>query len=196
MKGGVLMKKTKWHIISGKNTIKNFKKMVLGIGICIMFMSMSGCNFGSRLEYLEKTNRSEQEQADTKAKSITDALEAKDAESLKALFSTYAIENAKDLDEKIEELIEFYPGCNGGFEGGCSSRESSDYGVKTKVLNGVYTVTNDNQSYYLIFTIQSRNDKEPEKTGLHLIEVMTEEAMPEGFKWKNQKNDPGVYVLE
>ena len=68
--------------------------------------------------------------------------------------------------------------------------------MQTKVLNATYTVTNDNQKYYLIFTIQLRNDEEPEKIGLHLIEVMTEEAMPEGFKCKNQKSAPGIYVLE
>ena len=87
-------------------------------------------------------------------------------------------------------------GCNGGLEGGCSTLEGSNYGGKTKVLNEIYTVTNDNQEYYLIFTIQLRNDEEPDKVGLHLIEVITEEVMPEGFKFKNHKSAPGIYVLE
>ena len=112
------------------------------------------------------------------------------------MFSQYALENAEDLDGKIEELMDFYPGCNGGFDGMYHTHESTDYGVQTKVLNATYTVTNDNQEYYLIFTVQLRNDEEPDKVGLHLIEVITEEVMPEGFKFKNHKSAPGIYVLE
>ena len=161
-----------------------------------MVGSIMGCNFRSRLDYLAESNRTDDEQSEATRQSIIDALEAQDAQGLKALFSKYALENAEDLDEKIEELMDFYPGCNGGFDGGCSTLEGTDYGVRTKVLNGTYTVTNDNQEYYLIFTIQIRNDEEPEKVGLHLIEVVTEETMPEGFKFKNQKDAPGIYVLE
>ncbi|QEH69888.1 DUF5104 domain-containing protein [Cellulosilyticum sp. WCF-2] len=190
------MKKIKWHIISGKNIIRNVKLIILGTGVCVMVGSIMGCNFRSRLDYLAESNRTDDEQSEATRQSIIDALEAQDAQGLKALFSKYALENAEDLDEKIEELMDFYPGCNGGFDGGCSTLEGTDYGVRTKVLNGTYTVTNDNQEYYLIFTIQIRNDEEPEKVGLHLIEVVTEETMPEGFKFKNQKDTPGIYVLE
>ena len=92
--------------------------------------------------------------------------------------------------------MDFYPGCNGGFDGMYDTHETTNYGVQTKVLNGTYTVLNNNQKYYLNFTIQLRNDEEPEKIGLHLIQVMTPEAKPQGFKWKDEEDAPGVYVLE
>ena len=46
------------------------------------------------------------------------------------------------------------------------------------------------------FILQIRNDEEPEKVGVYLIEVMTPEAKPQGFKWKDEEDAPGVYVLE
>lgn len=183
-------------MIKGKNMIKRLRKVVLIISYCILIGSMTGCHFSSREDYLARSNRSDNEQAEETRQSIIDVLEAQDAEGLKALFSKYALENVEDLDEKIEELIAFYPGCNGGFDGMYDTHESTNYGVQTKVLNGTYTVINNDQKYSLNFTIQLRNDEEPEKIGLHLIEVMTEEAMPEGFKCKDEEDAPGIYVLE
>ena len=190
------MKIIKSYIIHGKKMVKTLKKVVWGVSCCILIGSTMGCNSSSRVEYLEKSNYSDEAQAEATRQSIIDALEAKDAEGLKALFSKYAIDNAVNLDEKIEELIAFYPGCNGGFDGTYNTHEGSDRGVQTKVLNGTYTVINDGQEYYLNFTIQRRNDKEPDKVGLHLVEVITEDTMPEGFKWKDEEDAPGVYVLE
>lgn len=51
-------------------------------------------------------------------------------------------------------------------------------------------------TYELRITSYIENDKEPEKTGLYMIEVMTEEAKPEGFKWRDEEDAPGIYVLE
>lgn len=190
------MKTIKSYITHGNKMIKGLKRLVWGVFCCMVIGSTMGCNSNSRADYLAKSNRSDEAQAEATKQAIIDALEAKDAKGLKILFSKYAVENTVNLDEKIEELIAFYPGCNSGFKGMYNTHEASDYGVQTKVLNGTYEVTNDNQVYYLNFTIQCRNDEEPDKVGLHLIEVMTDEAMPEGFKWKDEEDAPGVYVLE
>lgn len=71
-----------------------------------------------------------------------------------------------------------------------------NYGDIRLTLLGTYTVTNDNQEYQIRFVMLPQNDEEPDKIGLYLIEVMTENAKPEGFKWKNEKDAPGIYVLE
>lgn len=183
-------------MMKSKSMSRVLKALVLGILCCILIGSMTGCQFSSRADYLAKTNQSDKEQADATMQAIIDALEAKNAEDLKALFSTYAVENTEDLDENIEGLMEFYPGYSEGFKGNYSTREGSDYGVRDKELDGIYTVSNEGQTYRVGFTLQVRNDKEPEKIGLHLIEVMTPEAKPEGFKWKDEEDAPGVYVLE
>ena len=40
------------------------------------------------------------------------------------------------------------------------------------------------------------DEKEPDKEGLYLVEVMTEDAEPEDFKWRNEDDAPGIYVLD
>lgn len=42
--------------------------------------------------------------------------------------------------------------------------------------------------------MQPQNDEEPEKTGLHLIEIIKKDSIPEGFKPKSIDAKPGIYV--
>ncbi len=161
-----------------------------------MLINLVGCEFKEREDYLTRVERSENEQSDAMMQSVIDTLEAQDAEALKSLFSPYALEHAENLDEKIEELIDFYPGSEGGFKGSYFLSKRTHYGVITLTLIGTYTVTNDNKEYKMCLVTCPQDDEEPDKIGLYLIQVMTEEAEPEGFKWKNEDSIPGIYVLE
>ena len=163
----------------------------------VAVISVTGCEKINPEEMFAPRRSEEDRKSDEMMQSIVDALDAEDADALKALFSPYAQEEISDLDEKIEELIEYYPGSEGGFEGDCILKRSSDYGVITLMLNGDYEVTyGDGQQYEVDFVTYPQNDEEPEKIGLYLIEVMTEDAKPEGFKWRNETDDPGIYIME
>ena len=96
--------------------MRKIKKYIL-LGVTGVFLvgSLSGCSlFQSRQDHVAETNRTEKEIADELMKKILDALETENADALKHLFSVYAQENAYDLDGKIQELMEFYPGSEGG----------------------------------------------------------------------------------
>lgn len=182
------MKKIWSRIISGKK-----KKVVLLVS-CMIAIEISGCHYQSKGEYMANVIREEQDMSDEMMQSIMDALEAQDAKALKELFSPYALEHAENIDKKIAELMEFYPGSNEGYEGNCSSMGGKHY--SRLILYGTYDVMNDGQKYEVRFITMPHNDEEPDKEGLYLIEVMTEEAEPEGFKWRNEEDEPGIYVLE
>ena len=183
------MKRIWLRIINGKNVVS----VIL---ICLVILNITGCTYENRLERMAQSAREEDEQSDEMMQSIMDALERQDAKALKNLFSPYALEHAENLDEKIQELLEFYPGKDGGFEGQCMSTGRRNYGDITVRLRGTYTVTNAGTTYEVRFVTIPQNDEEPEKEGLYLIEVMTEEAEPEGFKWRNEDDEPGIYVLD
>ena len=173
------------------------KCILSGIILCFLLGNISGCGlFYDRGEYLAETNRTDKEMAEELMQSIIDALEAKDTEALKGLFSVYARENAYDLDGKIEELMDFYPGSEGGYEGNVCTHETAERGKKIYVIMVAYTVTHENETYEMSLTTQIENDMEPDKVGLYTIQVMTEEAEPDGFKWKDEEDAPGIYVLE
>lgn len=164
---------------------------------CILFGNIVGCGQATRGRTLAKQSESDQEQAAELFDAVTAALEAEDVETIKELFSPYALEHSENLDEKIEELIEFYPGCNGGYEVVVPTHESiRQYGTKEYIICPKYHVTNDGERYDLRLTVYMENDVEPNKEGLYSIQVMTDEAWPEGFKWRDEEDAPGVYVLE
>ncbi|WP_075720782.1 DUF5104 domain-containing protein [Roseburia sp. 499] len=183
------MKKIWLQIISGK-------KMVVVLLACMILINISGCAPSNRLERMGKEEETYQEQSDETMQSIMNALKAKDAEKLKDLFSPYALEHMENIDEKIAELMDFYPGNESGYEGNCSMGGARNYGDITVILRGTYDVTGEEKNYEVRFIVIPQNDEEPEKEGLYLIEVMTEEAEPEGFKWRNEDDEPGIYVLE
>lgn len=167
--------------------------------LCILLPTIcSGCTPNlpvDREDSQAKTNRSEKEMANERMQSVLDALDAQDADALKELFSDYALENADDLDGKIEELLDFYPGCNGGYEGNVPAHRTSDYGDITYVLTPKYSVTHNGEIYEMRLTMYIESDAQPERIGLHSIQVMTEDARPDGFKWRDEEDAPGVYVF-
>ena len=186
---GALMKKIWSHIISGK---KNWMLIFLG---CVLAVQLLGCSPQTASEYRAKVLREDDDKSEDMKKSIIDALDKQDAEALKGLFSEYALENAEDLDEKIEELMEFYSGSDEAIEGGMRSSEGGKY-YEDWILNSVYTLKKNGQEYELRIVTIPMDKKEPDKVGLYLIEVMTEDAEPEDFKWRNEDDAPGIYVLD
>ena len=186
---GALMKKIWSHIISGK---KNWMLILLG---CVLAVQILGCSPQTASEYRAKVLREDDDKSEDMKKSIIDALDKQDAEALKGLFSEYALENAEDLDEKIEELMEFYSGSDEAIEGGMRSSEGGKY-YEDWILNSVYTLKKNGQEYELRIVTIPMDKKEPDKVGLYLIEVMTEDAEPEDFKWRNEDDAPGIYVLD
>ena len=70
---------------------------------------MTGCTAASsRGEYMMKKSHTDKEKANVVMDSLTEALDKRDVESVKELFSKYALENSVDLDGKIEELMDYY----------------------------------------------------------------------------------------
>lgn len=194
-KDGVLMKKIWLHIISGRKLHREKKWITLLLIGCVLIFSLLGCNSKSAEEYRAKVIREDEDMGEKMMQSIVDALEKQDEEALKELFSPYALEHAENLDEKIEKLLEFYQGSDGKREGELYSAEGGkNYGIW--ILDSGYTLENDGQEYQVRVITIPKYDEEPDKVGLYLIEVMTEEAKPEGFKWRNEDDEPGIYVLE
>ena len=141
MKDGVLMKKIWLRIISGKRLYKKKRKVTLLLIGYVLIFSLSGCNPESAGEYRARVISEDEDMGEEMMNSIIDALEARDVEDLKGLFSTYALEHAENLEEKIEKLLEFYQGSDSERQGELYSAEGGkNYGIW--ILNSVYTLKN------------------------------------------------------
>ena len=139
------------------------------------------------------STKEEKEHAKMVVDTFFNALEDKDSQAIKGLFSQYAKDNTYDLDGKINKLINFYPGADGGYESVGISRESNDYGTKSHALELRMTIKNQDLEYEISINMYLRNDLDYSKIGVNSIEVVIDEKTPAGFKWKTINAEPGIY---
>ena len=142
---------------------------------------------------LTVSSREEKEYAKMVVDTLFNALEEKNPQSIKGLFSEYAKDNTYDLDGKINKLLSFYAGADGGYESSSISSEDNDYGTKSQALELTLTIKNQDSKYEINIGMYIRNDLDSSKIGVHLIEVLVEEKAPSNFKWKSIDDAPGLY---
>lgn len=153
--------------------------------ITILFL-LTSCGFNNK--------KTDKQQSDEMMNLVIQALENKNSQALKDLFSEYAKENTYDLDEKISELMEFYPGYEGEYTGNIRVHETTDRGVKIKAIHTPYKMKYGEIEYEISITFYVQNDVDKSKMGLYMIEVLEPEAEPNGFKWKDEEDEPGIYI--
>ena len=115
--------------------------------------------------------------------SIINALDNKDSEALKAMFSEKAKEEAIDLDEGIEYIINFYQGKMISTDGAMNSEENFNSGKKKLTMRGHYTVKTDIDTY-IIFYVEKRNTADTDEEGLYMLQVIKESKEYEQFSGK------------
>ena len=180
-------------------------KIVLAAVVCAVVLGgtcLSGCLAQAKSEgpksrikgTIVVSSPEEQEAADAAVETLFAALEAGDEQAIKEMFSDYALENAPEIDENIEKLISYFPGADGGYDGVGVSTENKDQGKYQHVLDLILTVRNGDDTYKIGICLQMKNEFDPTREGVHLIEVIREEEMQSDFFWKESNDHPGIYV--
>ena len=149
---------------------------------------------GSVTNTITVSSQEEYDAAQATADTLFTALENGDAEAIESMFSEYGRTHAANLKENIGRLLEFYPGADGGYECVGVTTEEKEDGKRLHVLELIFTVRNGNDTYKIETCIQMKNESEPEKEGVHLIQALTPEELKNGTFWKGRDAEPGVYV--
>jgi hypothetical protein len=111
-------------------------------------------------------------EADGMAVKIASALDAKDKEALRSLFSPKALAEADDLDEGLAYIFEAYRGRPQSF--GTSGNEIHDhYGApgRTKTILGYYYIDTEAMKYILYFEYQVIDKQDPKAVGLTCVKL-------------------------
>lgn len=140
------------------------------------------------------SSREEHDAAEKATQTLFWALENKDAETIRDMFSPYAREHAANLDADIQRLIAYYPGADGEYEGAACVFEDNHYGVKEHSMDILLSVNDKGKEYRFNICLYLRNDNDTSKEGVYLIEVIREEEIPSDFFWKEPDDPPGIYV--
>lgn len=111
---------------------------------------------------------------DARMEQIGAALIAQDAAALKAMYSKRALEEAPDLDNRLDDLLSLFP--KGHITWSLESWGSdgtNDYGQKTEMLTAFYKVSAGGKDYSLGFMDFTRNDVlDPDNVGLYALGVV------------------------
>lgn len=105
--------------------------------------------------------------------------------------SQKAIEEAEDLDDEIEYIIEHYEGSLKSFKGTTSTEENINGKSKKTTVKADYTVITDKQTYVLFFVEVSNTDDETEN-GIYRL-WLSKESEKDAYYGHF---DAGIYIPE
>lgn len=137
------------------------------LSCCLLISSCSLLPFGNGVL------SSNDQIANARMEEIAEALNSRNADALKQMFSPYALERATDLDAGLAYLLAFFP------DGGVTwEREivnvsgHTQYGKKSLVLLASYIVSANGEDYRLFFADFTRNDiYNPDNVGIYALGV-------------------------
>jgi len=120
---------------------------------------------------------SDDKNATSRLEQVINAINSKDREAVKVLFSETALNETDDIDEKIELLFSFVLGTINSWEksSGPTVFETNHYGKKTKEVSSYYYVTTDKQEYFFLLRDFPIDTDNPENVGLYMLLVVKAE---------------------
>ena len=125
---------------------------------------------------------------------VIEALEDKDKDALKAVFSTQALSDADDFDEHMDCLFDFFEGTVESWErlpgGGESESGSAGRREMVDLFYNVNTKENSYSFYMLNYPVDEQN---PDNVGLYTLRIVKEENRREQLFAKDM-DMAGIYV--
>ena len=171
----------------GKEQIK-MNKIAFVIIVTMLMSSLSGCMSQWVGILYDPHHRLQEKVMERLMDRLIPALDNDDREALKDLFSESVLEEARNIEEDIDLIMEFYQGEMTELH--CVSRNSATDTTRTR-FGGVYTITTTRNAYRLEF-IYVYADDNPANEGLHLISLVLEEDRS-AFGWAASISVPKLH---
>jgi hypothetical protein len=166
-------------------------KLLTILGVMLLMLSLASCIPTSSISSIK-----EKEQTDEMAQRIVDALDAKDEEALRAVFSEKALSEADDLDEGIAYIFDQYEGVCIEYKNP-GGRISEHFGVpaRTLVADPRLEITTDKGKYVLYFELWVIQEADPEALGVYRMRLFDYEDWEEyaGYTYGSDSDRAGVY---
>lgn len=160
--------------------MKESKIFSLITAVLLSFVT-TGCNSSiiSKPLILEKNDKI----AEERFNEILQALEEKNMEAIKSMFSVNSKDEIENLDEKIASMFYFYNGKMQAYEvkGSPYTAEYWDSGDKSVKLYANYVIETDKEKYYLFF-IERSNTSDLKDNGLYMLELRDEKDQYYSFE--------------
>lgn len=129
---------------------------------------------------------------------LIDAIERKDADAIKEMFSPYAVSHIDDFDEKIDRFIEEFPGWNDDYELSDTFERWSNHGKITNMLTPSYDFEVDGVAYRLRIIYYKKSDEDKSKLGWYSLQIMERfnESYTSGFYMHGVNDEPDILIWD
>lgn len=130
---------------------------------------------------------------------LLQAVDQKDREAIKEMFSKEAAENIDDIDEKIDLLIETFPTWECKYDpsfGGMGKH--ANRGTITKWIKPVFEFESEGRRYILRFIYYTEADENPDQLGLSMIQIYERYVVgySEDFMVQGEDSPQDIYLWD
>lgn len=151
-------------------------KLIVILMFALIMLFLSSCSIvGSRVQMLNKDN--DEGKADARLNQIIEAIKSKDKDSIKAMFSKQALNEAEDIDGRIDYLFNFVQGNIESWDTIVhgATTESINRGSRIKKSSSWYNVNTNKQKYLLFFLECVTDTDHPENVGVYMLQLIKAE---------------------
>ncbi|MCM1261129.1 MAG: DUF5104 domain-containing protein [Butyrivibrio sp.] len=169
-------------------------KKISAILICIiMVLEITGCGASEK----RTVNPVYADAQDTIA-FLLDAIDRKDADAIKDMFSPYAVSKIDNFEEKVDRLIEEFPGWNEDYELSDTFERWSNHGKITNILTPSYDFTVDDKTYCLRIIYYKKSDEDESKLGWYSLQLFDFPATgySDGFYMHGVNQEPDIMLWD
>jgi len=139
----------------------------------------------------------DQEIANSQMDKVLNAIQNKDKDALKAMFSKNAVDKAENFDKNIDELFEFYQGNVISYDdrSALGSGETMNYGERQKRLDSTYDVETTEGKYRFAIEDYIIDTANPENVGIYSLYIIKAEDTDEQMAYRgDEKYTPGINI--
>jgi len=123
-----------------------------------------------------------------------EAIENKDKNAFKGMFSKKALRETKNIDYDLDILFGFFQGKVESWEGGMGSvGDNFEYGHQQTRANFSSRITTDKQEYSILIIDYPTDTFDPDNVGFYTFLVMYQEDAEEFDGWQNNLH-PGITI--
>lgn len=168
------------------------KKLLLIVFATILLL-VSCSQGGARIDMLNKDK--DKEKTDARLEQIIEAMNNRDREALRAVFSKQALADAENLDDNMDYLFDFLSDEINSWEmaAGPAVTETIDHGHNKKVSQAVYYINTEKQEYQLYFLEYTVDTDHPENVGMFMLEVFKAGDRSGPVDWGSGTRSAGIY---
>lgn len=179
-----------------KKTLILYRVRLIMLGLIIPFI-LAACDFTLLQELTKAQDKVDEDELFNEAvDAFFAAVDSRDAEAIKEMFSPNAQDEDTQLEEMIEQLLAFYPGPTERCERDEAKQGSysTDYGKRRSEVSDWFAVVCSGTNYYCDFSLVYECDADADEIGVRYITIASEKAIcDEDFKFPEES---GLHIFE